>query len=65
MKLYLKKLLFWAVAFLIGMNLLGAVKLNILAKEPDPLPCTRYYKSVLFPKETACGRLPASIVQTV
>lgn len=48
MKLYLKKLLFWAVAFLIGMNLLGAVKLNILAKEPDPLPCTRYYKSVLI-----------------
>lgn len=48
MKLHLKKLLLWTVAFLIGMNLLGAVKLTILAKEPDPLPCTRYYKSILI-----------------
>lgn len=48
MNRYLKKLLLWMAAFLIGLNLLGVVKLSILAKEPDSPSYTRYYKSILI-----------------
>lgn len=50
MNRYLKKLLLWTAAFLIGLNLLGFAKLNILAKEPDTPSYTRYYKSILIHK---------------
>ena len=32
-----RKVLLWAAAFIVGLNLLGFIKLNILAREPDSL----------------------------
>ncbi len=43
-----RKLLLWAAAFIISLNLLGFIKLNILAREPDSLAYTRYYKSIMI-----------------
>lgn len=48
MNTHLKKLLLWTAIFLIGVNLLGAVKLNIFAKEPNFHTYTRYYKSIMI-----------------
>lgn len=43
-----RKLLLWAAAFIISLNLLGFIKLNILAREPNDCTYTRYYKSIII-----------------
>ena len=62
MNRYLKKLLLWTAVFLIGLNLLGFAKLNILAKEPDTPSYTRYYKSVLIHRGDSLWKIAQTIL---
>ena len=52
-----RKVLLWAAAFIVGLNLLGFIKLNILAREPDSLTYTKYYKSIIIQEGDSLWKL--------